>query len=161
MPENFPEKLLDLGVVCRAYPLDPNWRNERPQRTLISWINGDTDLDAYAGLQVKVLQLHQNDWLGKQGHKHDYSELYFILEMEGQSKDEVIAVFDLMDPESGISQRFELKPGMLLLIPKGIAHRAYGKAGLQMLAITGAYREGYDIPCEFEPLGEAPFGLAA
>ncbi len=140
------------GVVCRPFPLDPAWSNSRPPRDLDCLMNGDPDLLKFFSIQIKELTLHTADYLGKQGHFHHYAELYFVRKGE--------VVFDLWDKGASIKQRVKVSEGDLLLIPPGVAHRAYGAAGLIMLAITGApFRPGCDIPADFEPVGPLPYGL--
>lgn len=138
------------GVVHRL--VDPNNCNSRPQRVLVGIINGDLDIPQFP-CQLKVLDLHTADWLGKQGHFHTYAELYFVLEGE--------ATFDLVDHRAtGNAQRYVVKKGQLLFIPARVAHRAYGTAGLIMIALTEQpYQEGSDIPHNLSPLGPVPYGL--
>lgn len=140
------------GVVMRPFPLDPSWSNSRPARDLVCLINGDPDILRYFGLQIKELTLHTPDYLGKLGHYHNYAELYFVREGE--------VTFDLWDKGADAKQRAVVPKGSLLLIPPGVAHRAYGPAGLVMLAVTSQpFRPGSDIPADFEPVGPLPYGL--
>lgn len=140
------------GVVCRPFPSDPSWSNSRPQRDLVCLINGDPDLIQYFRIQIKELVLHTADFLGKQGHRHEYAELYFVRAGE--------VTFDLWDKDADTKQRIVVPKSFLLLIPPGVAHRAYGPAGLVMLAITQhPFRTGCDIPADFKPVGPLPYGL--
>jgi len=140
------------GVVCRE--ADPNLTNVRPQRTLFGICNGDADLNGYKAEQIKLLQLNQNDFLGKAGHYHAYAELYYVVRGE--------VTFDLWDRENFEKGRFVLKPGWILLVPAGVAHRAYGAEGTLMLGSSeGPYTfdPPADIPADFEPVGDLPYGL--
>ncbi len=140
------------GVVCRES--DPNLTNKRPQRTLFGICNGDPDLNGYTAEQIKLLELHQNDFLGKQGHFHAYAELYFVVRGE--------VTFDLWDREADEKERFVMKAGWILLVPAGIAHRAYGMAGTLMLGSSAkpyTFEPPADIPADFEPVGDLPYEL--
>lgn len=140
------------GVVCRPFPLDPAWSNSRAQRDLECFVNGDADLLKFFSVQIKELRLHTADFLGKQGHYHNYAELYFVRKGE--------VVFDLWDKGADTKQRTTVPEGSLILIPPGVTHRAYGSAGLVMLAVTQQpFRPGSDIPADFEPVGPLPYGL--
>jgi mannose-6-phosphate isomerase-like protein (cupin superfamily) len=133
---------------------DPLLTNVREQRTLQGVINGDSDLDSYAARQIKVITLHQNDFLGKKGHYHRYAELYCLLSGS--------VTFDLWDQGSDEKIRILLEKNDILLIPAGLVHRAYGSAGSVLL---GSSSEAYsfdlpsDIIADFEPVGEVPYGL--
>jgi len=140
------------GVILRPFPLDPSWSNSRPARDLVCLINGDPDIIRYFGIQIKELKLHTPDYLGKQGHFHEYAELYFVRKGE--------VTFDLWKMDADEKQRVVVPEGSMLLIPPNVSHRAYGPAGLVMLAVTSQpFRPGSDIGADFEPVGPLPYGL--
>lgn len=141
-------------VIHRS--VDPQHTNVRPQRTLVGVFNGDQDLPAWLrGRQLKVLELREADFLGRQGHYHEYGEFYYVFRGE--------VTFDLLDflhPDKSSTRRI-IFPGEILVIPARVAHRAYGKQGTILIALTEKpYQEGADIPCSFEPVGELPYGLS-
>lgn len=164
------------GVVHRQ--IDPKQSNTRAQRTLLAVFNGDSDLGGYVAAQVKLLILWKHDFLGRQGHYHEYPELYWVMPAlyelfpEGQLRTAVCGILDLLgmntpevtfdlDNRSGQTERHILKPGEILLIPAGVAHRAYGKQGTVLLGSSGGpWRDGSDIAADFDPLGELPYGLS-
>ncbi|MCL5435823.1 MAG: hypothetical protein M1275_01975 [Patescibacteria group bacterium] len=135
-------------------PVDPAYTNIRAQRTLTSIVNGDDDVARWFGEQLKLLQIRTEDFLGRQGHYHLYDELYFVHEGE--------MTFDLLSRTTGKLQRVVVKPNEIVEIPAYLAHRAYAKAGTLIIALTGQpFREGADIPHDFAPLGDLPYGLVA
>ncbi len=140
------------GVIYRQ--ADPSLTNHRDRRSLFGVYNNDPDLGGYAAKQIKVLIMYEDDYLGKTGHYHVYPELYFVV--KGQ------VIFDLWDRTTGEKNRYLLRPSDILLVPSGMAHRAYAKAGTTLL---GSSAEAYsfdppsDIPADFEPLGPLPYGL--
>ncbi len=139
-------------VVSRK--ADPRLTNHRPQRTLYGVFNGDIDLGGYKAEQIKLLDIHQDDFLGKAGHYHTYPELYYVVRGE--------VTFDLWDRDSGEKMRVIMCVGDLLLVPAGIAHRAYAMAGTVLFGSSAApytFDPPSDIPADFEPVGHLPYGL--
>lgn len=134
---------------------DPTLTNKRPQRTLYGIFNGDKDLLGYKADQLKLLLIDENDYLGKKGHYHDYGELYYVA--WGQ------VIFDLWDRGgSGTKERVILEPGEILLIPAGVAHRAYAQKGTLLVGSSSGeftFDPPADIAADFEPVGPLPYGL--
>jgi mannose-6-phosphate isomerase-like protein (cupin superfamily) len=140
------------GVIFRQ--ADPKLTNQRSERTLYGVYNGDQDLADYKAEQIKLYELHQDDYLGKTGHYHSYAELYYVVHGE--------ATFDLWDRDSNIKERFILNKGQLILVPAVIAHRAYAKKGTFMFGSSSkpyTYNPVGDIPADFEPIGATPYNL--
>jgi mannose-6-phosphate isomerase-like protein (cupin superfamily) len=140
------------GVVFRQ--ADPKITNKRSERTLYGVYNGDQDLAGYKAAQVKLYELHQDDYLGKSGHYHLYAELYCVIHGE--------ATFDLWDRDTNAQERFVLTEGQLILVPAGIAHRAYAKKNTLMFGSSSrpyTFNPAGDIPAHFDPIGSTPYNL--
>lgn len=141
------------GVVFR--PINPDLLNSRPKRDMIGVCNGENDLDGFVAKQIKNMIIHEDEILGGDGHYHDYAELYAVVNKGGE------VIFDLLDRNTGIHERITVPHLHMLLIPGGVVHRAYGKAGTWISAGTSDFFvfPGTDKTHPLPPIGGLPYNL--
>jgi mannose-6-phosphate isomerase-like protein (cupin superfamily) len=99
--------------------------HEDNRRALFTAFNGE-----FSARQVKFVDLHRDAVLG--GHFHNYGELFYMLEGEGE--------FTLLDRDSGETETYKLERHGSLIIPSRIPHKALVSKGS---ILVGATEEPY------------------
>ncbi len=145
-------KPLIEGVIYR--PITPSLLHSDDRRDMIGVCNGEDDLNGFVAKQIKNMLVKQDCTLGRNGHFHPYVELYSVLQGE--------AIFDLLDPETGEEERIIVEPLHVLMIPGGIVHRAYAKAGTIISAGTSDFfvPPGTEKEHPLPPIGGLPYNLS-
>jgi len=108
------------GVIYESRGVD----HEDDRRALYTAFN--EDLGDFIAKQVKFLVLKKDAVLG--GHYHDYNELFYLLEGEGD--------FKLKDPAKELIDAYSMVKGDRLFIPKGITHKGHLKKDSILVGCT-------------------------
>lgn len=112
------------GVIHKVIEIE-----HEDERRSLSILFNNTKLDSHQKFhpnQIKIINIKKDSVLGN--HYHDYSEFFYCIVGE--------ADYTFIDIITKEREEIKLRPGELIIINDGIAHKAHMKEGTVMIEGT-------------------------